>query len=96
MDSLYNILISHFKTQIKVGRHYGVSRQAVSRWKVVGVPEEYATLAHLTPDIPYTYDPSHYGRDEKALGLNLVKPTDDQMITSEEIANDKPVHSEAA
>ncbi|OEE65893.1 hypothetical protein A1OO_08780 [Enterovibrio norvegicus FF-33] len=80
----------------KVATTFSVSRTAVLKWRSRGIPEYVHLLCHISSQIPYTYDPSAFGKDEKALGLNLVKPTDDQTVTSEEIANDKSVYSEAA
>lgn len=74
MKALYETLIERFKTQDGIARAFGVTRPAVSIWKKVGVPELIATISHLDPTIPYTYDPAHYGRDTSNLALSLAKP----------------------
>ena len=74
MKALYETLIERFKTQNAIAKAFGVTRPAVSIWKKVGVPELVATLCHLDPTIPYTYDPAHYGRDAGKLNLILNKP----------------------
>ncbi|USH03674.1 Cro/Cl family transcriptional regulator [Grimontia kaedaensis] len=93
-DELYDLLLAHFGTQQSIANTFGVSRPAVAGWKY-HVPERVALLCHLSQNISYTYDPSHFQRDKKALKLNCVKPTalpQDSEVTT----NDQHVHSEAA
>lgn len=42
MDSVFQRLVSHFKTQAAIARAFGVSPQAVTNWKRRGVPNDRA------------------------------------------------------
>lgn len=59
----------------KTAERYGITDVAVRQWRRRGIPEHIALLCHLSPDIPYMYNPADYGRDPHSLGVSLIKPT---------------------
>ncbi|WP_158174846.1 Cro/CI family transcriptional regulator [Grimontia hollisae] len=93
-DELYDLLLAHFGTQQNIAKAFDVSRPAVAGWKY-HVPERVALLCHLSDVISYTYDPSHFKRNEKGLKLICTKPT--PLCLDEEVSTHDPnVHSAAA
>lgn len=76
---LYEILKEQIGSNAEIGRLFpskGKARtgQAVGKWRAQGVPEDIALLCHLSPKIPYTYNPADYGRNPENLSLVLTKP----------------------
>ncbi len=88
MNTIYTVLIHHFGSEAAIARAFGLKR--VSHFKQ-HVPERIALLCHLSPHIPYTYDPTHFSRDAKGLHLVLTKPT-----TNEVNDHDQTLYSTAA
>lgn len=76
----------------KAANFFGVSRTAVYKWRERGIPEEIHFICHCSELFDYTYDPSEFGRDGKALGLVLTKPTTNNEVTT----NDQTIHLQAA
>ncbi|CEO39107.1 hypothetical protein [Photobacterium kishitanii] len=70
MDSLYQILLDVFKTEQAIAKAFGLERASHFKKKV---PEKIALLCHLSKDIPYTYNPSNYGRNGKRLNIKTTK-----------------------
>jgi hypothetical protein len=70
---------------------FGVSRTAIYKWRARGIPEEVHLICHCSELFDYTYDPSAFGRNGKALRLVLTKPTTNEVTT-----NDQNLHSQAA
>ncbi|QKJ87436.1 hypothetical protein PMPD1_2494 [Paramixta manurensis] len=71
---LYQMLKEKFRTDTAIADALGVARPAVHTWRK-HIPERIALLCHLSPDIPYVYNPADYGRDPNRLGLALTKPS---------------------
>lgn len=88
-DQLYDLLINIFGSEARIAKAFGVERAA--HWKRK-VPERIALLCHLSPDIPYQYNPRAYQRDMKGLRLVLEKPTTNNEVTT----NDQTIHLQAA
>ncbi|PWI34863.1 hypothetical protein DI392_00855 [Vibrio albus] len=86
MNSLYQILLNHFGTEAKVARVFNIGR---AQHFQKHVPERVALLCHLDPTIPYTYHPSHYGKNYEGLSLDLT--------TKKEVTtNENQTHQRAA
>lgn len=71
MDPLFKTLLDVYGSELAVAKAFGCSR--APHWKDK-VPERIALLSHLSPKIPYTYNPSDFDRDVKALGLKIKQP----------------------
>ncbi|MGF1727042.1 hypothetical protein [Photobacterium nomapromontoriensis] len=69
--TLIEVLISKYGNVTKAAQAFGVSHVAVVKWRKNGAPLHIALLCHISKDIPYIFNPSDYGVDEKALNLNL-------------------------
>ncbi|WP_198517251.1 hypothetical protein [Vibrio sp. HA2012] len=69
--NLFQILLNRFGTEANIARAFGLKRAAYLKQRV---PENIALLCHLDPTIPYTYHPSHYGKNYEGLSLELTKP----------------------
>lgn len=90
-----NELVSILGGVQRVADTFGVSRTAVLKWRTRGIPEYVHLLCHLSALVPYTYDPSHFKRNEKGLKLICTKPT--PLCLDEEVSTHDPnVHSAAA
>ncbi|WP_419207567.1 hypothetical protein ACN08N_23685 [Photobacterium leiognathi subsp. mandapamensis] len=68
MDPLFKTLLDVYGSELAVAKAFGCSR--APHWKDK-VPERIALLSHLSPKIPYTYNPSDYNVDVKALGIKI-------------------------
>lgn len=68
MDPLFKTLLDVFGSELAVAKAFGCSR--APHWKDK-VPERIALLSHLSPKIPYTYNPSAFDRDMKGLGIKI-------------------------
>ncbi|PSU95706.1 hypothetical protein [Photobacterium kishitanii] len=68
--NLYNILLRVYGSEAVIAKAFHVERAA--HWRQ-NVPERIALLCHLSPLIPYTYNPSDFNRDVTALGLKIKK-----------------------
>lgn len=71
MDPLFKTLLDIYGSELAVAKAFGCSR--APHWKEK-VPERIALLAHLSPKIPYIYNPSSFERDMKALGIKIKQP----------------------
>ncbi len=81
---LHDVLMATLGSRNKIATLFNVSPQAVSLWKKTGVPERIALLCHLSEDIPYIFNPSDYGVDNKGrLKLNLE--TTKKVMTNDSI-----------
>ena len=68
MDPLFKTLLDVYGSELAVAKAFGCSR--APHWKNK-VPERIALLSHLSPKIPYTYNPSEFERDVKSLGIKI-------------------------
>ncbi|MEC6796809.1 hypothetical protein VXS03_07100 [Photobacterium sp. S4TG1] len=71
MNNLIQTLIVKYGNVTKTAKAFSVSHTAVVKWKKNGPPLHIALLCHLSEDIPYIFNPSDYGVDDKGLKLNL-------------------------
>lgn len=71
----------------KAADFFGVTRTALYKWRARGIPEEIHFICHCSKFFNYTYEPSAFGRDGKALGLVLENPTtkpNDEVTTNDD------------
>lgn len=68
-------ILSQFGSPDKAKMALECSYESIKAYRKRGFPEKVALLCHLSPDIPYTYNPADYGRNPDNLGLALSKPT---------------------
>ncbi|GKX50580.1 hypothetical protein [Budvicia aquatica] len=73
-NTLYHVLQDKFGSDTKIAKQFNVKRPSVFHWRRE-VPEKVALLCHLSPNIPYTYNPADYGRNSDNLDLVLSKPS---------------------
>ncbi len=90
MCPLYKLLIQHFKTQQRIADVFQVTRQAVSKWKLDGIPEHIAHLCGDSESLPYQFNPSEFGKNYEGLSLHSIKPT------KEVTTNENQTHQRAA
>lgn len=59
-------------SRAEAARKLGVTPSALSMMKLRGkISREIALLCHLSSDVPYVFNPTDYGVDDKGLKLNL-------------------------
>lgn len=89
-----DLIVDTFGGVQEAADHFGVSRTAIYKWRERGIPENIHLLCHLSGLFDYTYDPSLFGRDRKALRLK-IKPVN--LTTNTEVTtNDQNLHQAAA
>ncbi|MBL3524155.1 hypothetical protein IM876_15865 [Serratia plymuthica] len=71
--TLYQILKDKYGSDSDIAKAFCVERPTVFTWRKT-TPEKIALLCHISPEIPYTYNPADYGRNPENLSLVLTKP----------------------
>ncbi|MBP2845404.1 hypothetical protein J8655_07930 [Dickeya oryzae] len=67
-------VIGYFDSPSQAAAALECSYESIKAYRKRGLPERVALLCHISPDIPFIYDPSIYGRARENLNLVLTKP----------------------